>query len=181
LTISVFGCDERRESIISVYVFYASLKIEQTPPSPGYLDEEDENSMDRSPAVSPIGGKTSTIPATYQHITEEISAQGAGPGIYASNTMKSNFSVNTNGRQKEVVVPVIPAERTATPTGQSKSGGQSKATVRLLSDQDAEFHIPVRKRQLSIGTLRKSPGGVKRCQKGLQLNKTIENVEKLYD
>jgi hypothetical protein len=32
----------------------------------------------------------------------------------------------------------------------------------------------------TLETLRKSPGGVrKRCQKGLQVNETIENVEKL--
>ncbi|OWA51919.1 Band 4.1-like protein 1 [Hypsibius exemplaris] len=122
-------------------------RIEESPPSPAYLDEDRDQSLERSPPVSPVGiysapGKTSTLPATYEHVTEEISAQGAGPGIYATNTMKSNFSVNTNGRQKDVVVPVIPADRTATPTGQSKSGAQAKATVRLLSDQDAEFSIP---------------------------------------
>ncbi|GAV06761.1 hypothetical protein RvY_16694-2 [Ramazzottius varieornatus] len=107
-----------------------------------YSEDDVDESMDRSPPVSPVAGKTSTIPSTYEHVTEEISAQAAGPGHYATNTMK-NFSVNTNGRTKDVVVPVIPADRTATPNGQaSKSGSTTKATVRLLSDQDAEFQIP---------------------------------------
>ena len=125
-------------------MFLFSQSQQDTPPSPAFLNED--RSLDRSPPVSPVGGKTSTIPATYEHVTEEISAHGAGPGIYATNTMKSNFNVNTNGKQKDVVVPVIPADRTATPTGQSKSGSQAKATVRLLSDQDAEFFVPVRKK-----------------------------------
>ncbi|XP_055333733.1 band 4.1-like protein 2 isoform X2 [Paramacrobiotus metropolitanus] len=118
------------------------VRTDHTSPSPAYTDEVDD--ADMSPPVSPVGGvpMQTTIPAAYEHVTEEISAQASGPGAYASNTIRSNLSVNTNGRTRDLVVPVIPADRTATPGGTLKPGSTQKAVVRLLSDQDAEFYVP---------------------------------------